>query len=1314
MITKKRVLSFVLSFVFLFCNLGQDLINVYANDNSLSNESTIKLGDYVQMGNYLGEPILWRCVSFEKISGYDSNGNPIIDSTDTVTEYKDGYLPLILSDRVLCIKAFDGNGSNLNGSHKYGFGKSTCTRLNSGSNYWGDSNIRNWLNSSSDTGMVQWTCGNPPNAESMTNGYNAYATEKGFLNSFSDREMLAIKTVTQKTILDAYEYINGDYEYRTPILYDSTIEGCVQNYTSANSEQCTDSIFLLDVKQVNTVYNNLGEYYKAKPTQAAVLNSDYKDSSYLNYDNIVSYWLRTVYTEGVYYLYSTFRPYSCRTRIVNETIGYAEDNTATIGVRPAFYLNINNIDLSVGNGEYDNPYSISECDSNKMVAKIDGIKEITYDKDKKTYNINEFCLYVTAENQVNMTNFNKITANDTMVTVKLTLPDGFSFSNNEIQKVKEYSTTAYTAVENTVYINNPSIGIHKFTAEVTNLNGEVFTDELEVNVIQTGFNEDIYRANHNITKGVSAQNIEEFVINQDTPAEILQGAADNNGMYCKSYTWEVFNGSLNTVDNPSKLIDYTLEERDMYKAMIFEMLDFEIDNKLNDFTSDKNRKKFESFKSTVIEDLKDFYTYNELTNGFFTDKAKKEKAMELVKNRFKVNFPLIDEMDGVFDDLEYTGNFLDILDQMYNNYKLYMLDSSIKQMLTDMYNEAPSDNLALKEALLETKNLIESSEVEFMGKMAACYVQMAGKDAAEYGIKKIWDKAKEKAYEAYPELAVAHAIIKSGQFITETMFNTSEITEAYYKLNAVNYLGLTVNAAYNKQKNNFLSNKSEINARNYNAAINILGAYYVLNCDTTENFSEAVEDALFYKAFNVNNSEQLKNSIESMKNIMKGYVNGANTEWITYLEDDYPELYHYYDTKRDKYKVYNIHCPVDVYVFDKNGVLVACSEGDSLYYNGAANLTIAREDDKKTVYTYDDEYNVIYKATGNGTMDIIVNEYVDNENTATVNFNNIELKENEEYKSIENGKYGEDANYSIEKNNINILPDYNSNESSTKYKVVLKRSIIAKTSLQEGEYCEGEKINIITYVPENVEFIGWESDADVNIFDDEKAISTIVTMPAKNVNIKANIKVTHSLGSCGENTTWEISDNTLRIKGTGATYDYETENLPFTEFSDIIEKIVVSEGVSYIGNNMFSGLTNVTDIKLPKTLSAIGTNTFDDCTSLKNLVIRSSDLSVSAELFEDCSALKVKCYEGSASDNTELYPSQSVIEYLPLITIGDVNDDGETDVDDALLIFKYTVDLQELDDNMLQAADVNKDDLVDVDDALQIQKYIVDLAEIEQ
>lgn len=126
----------------------------------------IKLGEYVQMGEYdtdgdgTAEPILWRCVAFEKISGYDDKGDPITDSTKTVTEYRDGYLPLMLADKSICKKAFDVAGSDTTGSHSRD--DSDSSRQTYGSNYWGDSNIRDWLNSSKSAGNVVYTCGNSP------------------------------------------------------------------------------------------------------------------------------------------------------------------------------------------------------------------------------------------------------------------------------------------------------------------------------------------------------------------------------------------------------------------------------------------------------------------------------------------------------------------------------------------------------------------------------------------------------------------------------------------------------------------------------------------------------------------------------------------------------------------------------------------------------------------------------------------------------------------------------------------------------------------------------------------------------------------------------------------------------------------------------------------------------------------------------------------------------------------------------------------------------------------------------------------------
>ena len=141
---KKKVLAFMASVIMVFNLLPLPLIGAAIN---------IKLGDYVQMGTYYGKPILWRCVAFEKIKGYDDNGNPIIDSTDTVTEYKEGYLPLMLSDKILCIKPFDANGSNISGSHGRGYSQGYY-RQRYGSDYWADSNMRCWLNSTASAGNV--------------------------------------------------------------------------------------------------------------------------------------------------------------------------------------------------------------------------------------------------------------------------------------------------------------------------------------------------------------------------------------------------------------------------------------------------------------------------------------------------------------------------------------------------------------------------------------------------------------------------------------------------------------------------------------------------------------------------------------------------------------------------------------------------------------------------------------------------------------------------------------------------------------------------------------------------------------------------------------------------------------------------------------------------------------------------------------------------------------------------------------------------------------------------------------------------------
>lgn len=80
----------------------------------------IQIGDYVKMGTYNGNSILWRCVDF------DDNGL------------------LMLADKIVDTLAYDAKTNDNSNSKSH---SRSYKRDDYGSNYWRDSNMRSWLNS---------------------------------------------------------------------------------------------------------------------------------------------------------------------------------------------------------------------------------------------------------------------------------------------------------------------------------------------------------------------------------------------------------------------------------------------------------------------------------------------------------------------------------------------------------------------------------------------------------------------------------------------------------------------------------------------------------------------------------------------------------------------------------------------------------------------------------------------------------------------------------------------------------------------------------------------------------------------------------------------------------------------------------------------------------------------------------------------------------------------------------------------------------------------------------------------------------------
>jgi len=155
------------------------------------------------------------------------------------------------------------------------------------------------------------------------------------------------------------------------------------------------------------------------------------------------------------------------------------------------------------------------------------------------------------------------------------------------------------------------------------------------------------------------------------------------------------------------------------------------------------------------------------------------------------------------------------------------------------------------------------------------------------------------------------------------------------------------------------------------------------------------------------------------------------------------------------------------------------------------------------------------------------------------------------------------------------------------------------TAIEEYVFWLNEDISQLT-IPETVSKIGggafgfcenlkWvRFEGDVPVFEDNPfwCTSTVIYYPKGNETWTASVQQNYGGtiawvaydkkdGRCGDDLTWEITDDgTLIISGMGDLKAYSSEtDAPWYEWSDEIETVVVRNGVTSIGENVFSGLT---------------------------------------------------------------------------------------------------------------------------------------------
>ena len=133
------------------------------------------------------------------------------------------------------------------------------------------------------------------------------------------------------------------------------------------------------------------------------------------------------------------------------------------------------------------------------------------------------------------------------------------------------------------------------------------------------------------------------------------------------------------------------------------------------------------------------------------------------------------------------------------------------------------------------------------------------------------------------------------------------------------------------------------------------------------------------------------------------------------------------------------------------------------------------------------------------------------------------------------------------------------------------------------------------------------------------------TMPASNVTVSATLIPTS--GTCGaeatDNVNWVVTDTngdgtyeTITISGNGAMADYYSNPVPWAAFKDVLTTVVIGDGVTSIGGNVFYQFTELTSVSIASSVTSIGTATFYECTKLATINGASGVTNVGSSAFD--------------------------------------------------------------------------------------------------
>lgn len=119
----------------------------------------------------------------------------------------------------------------------------------------------------------------------------------------------------------------------------------------------------------------------------------------------------------------------------------------------------------------------------------------------------------------------------------------------------------------------------------------------------------------------------------------------------------------------------------------------------------------------------------------------------------------------------------------------------------------------------------------------------------------------------------------------------------------------------------------------------------------------------------------------------------------------------------------------------------------------------------------------------------------------------------------------------------------------------------------------------------------------------------------------------------GDGISWNVANGTLTISGRGAMDDYELLSAPWDEAGESIgvERLVVEEGVSYLGSYAFAACPNLSEVSLPASLRGIGSFCFADCLALESVTFNKGLIFIGESAFAGAGIKSIALPDGFAA-----------------------------------------------------------------------------------